>query len=318
MREEQMRNNILAIIFVVLFLLTGKFFIWNNALPQEQTAENPVQDSGFTDMTSTTVTTETTATIISTTMETSATETTVTSETGTTASESTGSTTTALTVMTTTENADSTGETTETSAAAPVEHGVPTNAPEGYFDDALFLGDSRMVGLASFAPIDGATYYATVGLSTYKIDKSTSEVPGTKGQNFQQTLTAKKYGKVYIMLGINEVGNDFSYTINNYRTLIERIRNAQQDAVIYIMSNLHVSANRSMNDKVVNNTVINNFNAELKNLANEVDAYYLDANHLFDDGNGNLNGDYTSDGTHPYAKHYPAWSDWLKSNVIIP
>ena len=44
--------------------------------------------------------------------------------------------------------------------------------------------------------------------------------------------------------------------------------------------------------------------------------YYLDANPLFDDSNGCLAADYTSDGTHPYAKHYLTWADWLRNHTI--
>ena len=76
-------------------------------------------------------------------------------------------------------------------------------APAGYFNDALFIGDSRMVGIATYAPIEGATNFGTVGLSTYKIAEAVSEVPDTKGQTFQQVLGAKKYGKVYLACETN-------------------------------------------------------------------------------------------------------------------
>ena len=40
-----------------------------------------------------------------------------------------------------------------------------TTAPEGYFNDALFIGDSRMVGIQMMETIAGATFFTTVGLS---------------------------------------------------------------------------------------------------------------------------------------------------------
>lgn len=318
----------MALAFTAVFLITGKVFVWKSpSADEEATADTGMTAEVPEETTASSSTSTTDLTVFTTVSETKAyvplephtdsapafTETFAPPETlfTTEASASTGSGTG------TTDTGDTTTSTTTTTTTAPVIKGVPTDAPEGYFNDALFIGDSRTVGLASYAPIDGATYFATVGLSTYKIDKSISEVPGTKGKNFEQVLKAKKYSKVYIMLGINELGMDFNKTIENFEKLIERVQKAQPKTIIYVMANLHVDAGRSSRDAVINNTKINNFNSLLQGLADNKDIYYLDVNPIFDDANGNLTAEYTSDGTHPYAKHYPDWTDWIKSHAII-
>ena len=177
--------------------------------------------------------------------------------------------------------------------------------------DALFIGDSRTVGLMEYAGIDGADYFCTVGMSVYNIHKNSVSVPNIGKVTLTELLNGKKYGKIYIMLGINEVGYKFSSTVEKYSELIEFIKDKQPNAVIFIQANLHVSKSRSDSDKVVNNTAINGLNAELAKLADGKSLFYLDANILFDDEAGGLSADKSGDSTHLYAKYYREWGEWI-------
>ena len=177
--------------------------------------------------------------------------------------------------------------------------------------DALFIGDSRTVGLMEYAGIDGADYFCTVGMSVYNIHKKPVSVPNVGKVTLTELLNSKKYGKIYIMLGINEVGYKFSNTIEKYSELIEFVKSKQSDAVIFIQANLHVTKSRSDSDKVVNNTAINGLNAELAKLADGKSKFYLDANILFDDKTGGLSSDKSNDSTHLYAKYYSEWGKWI-------
>ena len=38
-----------------------------------------------------------------------------------------------------------------------------------YFDDALFIGDSRTVGLCEYGTLKNADYFASTGMSVYKL-----------------------------------------------------------------------------------------------------------------------------------------------------
>ena len=178
-------------------------------------------------------------------------------------------------------------------------------------DDALFIGDSRTVGIMEYAGIDGADYFCTVGMSVYNINKKPVSVPNVGKVTLTELLNSKRYGKIYIMLGINEVGYEFSSTVEKYSELIEFVKGKQSDAVIFIQANLHVTKSRSDSDKVVNNTAINGLNAELAKLADGKSIFYLDANILFDDEAGGLSADKSEDGTHPYANYYKEWGEWI-------
>lgn len=178
-------------------------------------------------------------------------------------------------------------------------------------DDALFIGDSRTVGLSEYSKIDGADFFANVGMSVYNIHKKTVSVPTVGKVTLTELLSNKKYGKVYIMLGVNEIGYDFDKTVAKYKELITFIQEKQPDAKIFIEANLHVAEGRSDSDAVVNNGAINSLNASLSKLADGKDIYYLDANTVFDDENGNLSSEKTEDQTHLYAKYYAEWGTWI-------
>lgn len=191
------------------------------------------------------------------------------------------------------------------------------NAPEGYYDDALFIGDSRTVGLHAFAPIEGATYFDSVGLNVYKVEDTTVEIEGLGEVTLTELLNSRTFGKIYVMLGINELGFDYDTTLSNYKGLIDTIRSLQPESVIFIQANLHVGPDKSNSDTVVNNANIDRFNEAISQFANDIDTVYIDANPVFDDGDGNLKAECTGDGVHLYANFYEDWVDWLNTKAAI-
>lgn len=187
---------------------------------------------------------------------------------------------------------------------------------KSYFDDALFIGDSRTVGISEFGGLNNATFFANTGMSVYNVFDKTVSVPKVGKVKLEQLVTSKKFGKVYIMLGINELGYNSNNTLKKYKELVEYVQKKQINAIIYIEANLHVAAERSNKDQFVNNTNINKFNNEISKLADNKRIFYIDINEKFDDKNGNLSSTYTQDNVHIYAKHYKEWSDWLSQNAV--
>ena len=213
-------------------------------------------------------------------------------------------------------------ENTEKPAAKPeTPETKPSNgyvkAPDGYFDNALIIGDSRAEDLKYYGKIDGADFFTVVGLSIYNVEKKTTEVGGVE-TNLTDLLTKKKYGKIYIITGVNECGYNIKQTVKKYGAFIEKIKELQPDAIIYANANIHLTKKES--DKNIydcNNSNLNALNEGIKGLSDGKTVYYLDVNPIFDDENGNLRSEYTGDGTHLYAKYTIKWADWLKNNVIV-
>lgn len=140
--------------------------------------------------------------------------------------------------------------------AAPEETAEPTPTPEptplqfttvdaSYFDDALFIGDSRTVGIAEYGSLKNATYFADVGLNVYVAQTKAVAVKNVGTVTLPQLLSQKTFGKVYIMLGINELGNDLDDITAKFSSLVDTVRAAQPDAIIFVEANLHVGPSRS-------------------------------------------------------------------------
>ena len=184
-------------------------------------------------------------------------------------------------------------------------------------NDTLFIGDSRTVGLSEYSGIDSADFFATVGMSVYNIHKKPVSVPNVGKLTLNELLSSKKYGKIYLMLGINEMGYDFDTTVAEYGKLIDFIRDKQPEAVIFVQANLHVTKSRSDTDNVINNPAINRFNDAISKFANGNDIFYLDANILFDDEGGNLSADKSQDNAHLYAKYYIDWGRWIMEQTAL-
>ena len=185
-----------------------------------------------------------------------------------------------------------------------------------YFDDALFIGDSRTVGISEYGDLNNATFFANIGMSVYNVFEKNVSVPKVGKLKLEQLLTYKKFGKIYIMLGINELGYNQEKTLKKYKDLLKFIQEKQSNAIIYIEANLHVTAERSNKDKTINNININKINNEISQLADNEKIFFIDVNEKFDDENGNLSSNYTQDNVHIYAKYYKEWSDWLSQNAV--
>lgn len=201
-------------------------------------------------------------------------------------------------------------------ASTSIKFEMPSNSNIS-MEDALFIGDSRTVGLMEYAGIDGADYFCTVGMSVYNIHKEPVSVPNVGEVTLTDLLNSKKYGKIYIMLGINEVGYNFGSTVEKYAELIEFIKSKQTDATIFVQANLHVTKSRSDSDEVINNTAIDGLNEKLSKLADGKNVFYLNANVLFDDDTGSLSSEKTEDSTHLYAKYYKEWGSWIVMQTFL-
>lgn len=205
------------------------------------------------------------------------------------------------------------GETTTTTEVttepAAETQSVFVQSSASYFDDALFIGDSRTVGIKEYGTLQNADYFCSVGLAAYKIDTEYVD-----GNTIDTLLSSKKYGKVYIMLGINEVGNDTEYTFSAYKKLVDKVRELQPDALIYLEGNLHVAT--FAETASISNAGLDALNSRLQTLCDDGRTYYIDINSVFDDENGALTADYSSDGVHVLAKYYTLWCDWLCMNTV--
>ena len=209
--------------------------------------------------------------------------------------------------------AESLATTAATTAAAKANFVTVT---DDYFSDALFIGDSRTDGIRMFSGLNNTTYFCSAGLDFKDAFKKTLSIDKTTKSTLENLLATKKFGKIYIMLGINELGFPMNVIESHATQVIQTVQKYQPGAIIFVQANLHVTKSRSASDKDVNNKRINELNEILKKFANNTNIFYLDANVLFDDEHGALNPKMTSDDTHIHGKYYKTWAEWLKTKGI--
>ncbi len=192
---------------------------------------------------------------------------------------------------------------------------------EDYFVDALFLGDSRTVGLGQYGSLkDIATFYASTGMTIYKLlGAEIVEMPEQQKKiTVEEALQHLNFRKIYIMMGINEVGGGTAESFAKaYGEVIARIQELQPDAIIYIEGILKVTKARSDKGDYINNEAIEARNEAISQLADGEKIFYLDVNQAVCDEDGGLVKDYTSDGVHLKAKYITLWEEYLKDNAVL-
>lgn len=190
--------------------------------------------------------------------------------------------------------------------------------PQDYFDDVLFIGDSRTVGLSEYSYLDNATYYCDTGMSVYSVfDKKIAKIDH-KMVTIDKALKKKEFKKIYIMLGVNELGTGTAKTFAaKYQEMLERIQELAPNTEIVVQAIMKLGKKLSDSDPIYNNPKIVERNAELEKLADNKKIFYLDVNEVLADQDGYLPDEHTFDSIHLLAKYYDVWADYLMSNGII-
>ncbi len=201
--------------------------------------------------------------------------------------------------------------------------GIPSAAfvevTEDYFADALFIGDSRTVGLKEYSGMEQATFYASTGLTVYKVfTEKIVSVPGSKQKiTVEEALSRRQFGKIYFMIGINEMGRGTVDTfMEEYRKVVAHLQELQPDATIFVQAIMRVTTERSRKGDYINNEGINARNEQIAQLADNRKIFYLDVNPLICDETGGMNAAYTFDGVHLKAEYVPIWTDYLAAHGI--
>ena len=217
------------------------------------------------------------------------------------------------------DNGNSAGLETDTVMQSNVDTELVSgfyHADISYFDDALFIGDSRTVGLYEYGGLGNAEVFAHSGMSIYKVFNEEFKLKSGEVTTLETALQTKQFGKIYIMLGINELGYDFQKTVDHFYDAVALIRELQPNALVYIQANLHITNKKSEESDLFNNTNINNFNQAVGELADGKSIFYLDVNPLYDDEEGGLSEEFTTDHAHILGKYYVDWVDFILQNAV--
>jgi len=175
-------------------------------------------------------------------------------------------------------------------------------ADNTFFSDAAIIGNSLVEGLKLYSGLSTLTYYS--GTSVSVVSAMTKQVVD---------IANGSYAKVYIELGINEIGNDVSYFKEQYGLLIDAVRQSQPYADIYIIAILPTSETKS-NEGYFTVERVKMYNQALYELANEKECYYIDAYNALVGSDGYLPADMTWDGVHLVPDYYAVWENCIRTH----
>ena len=194
---------------------------------------------------------------------------------------------------------------------------VQTETSRTSYEDTALVGNSHVSGFFTYNALPGAACYYRVGLNV----NSVFEQPMTQGDDTEtpviELLKNKDFSHIIFFFGENELGwSNREAFIEEYTEVIETARSYCPDAVIYLSAIPPVSAEVSeQNENNTNNTSIQACNEEIKRIAADNDAVYVDAFSALAGENGSLPDDAAADGIHPAEEYTQKWAELLKQSI---
>jgi len=189
--------------------------------------------------------------------------------------------------------------------------------------DAVFIGDSRTDGFHLFSGVTSeATFLDYTGITVYEVMEGKQVIRrGEKKVSILDALEEGSYGKIYIALGINELGywdpQGFSDT---YGALIDAVRESQPDALIYVQAIIPVNTQKCKTNKqpyYVTNEGIAGYNEALAALCAQKEVFFLRVDEPFLDENGETQADLSSDGVHFKKEGYTKWLQYITTHTGV-
>lgn len=173
----------------------------------------------------------------------------------------------------------------------------------------VFLGDSHTESIFLADKFQG---YRTLnkglnGYTTRKILGRINEVVDEKPQ------------KIFLMAGTNDIweGVQTDTTVKNYSLMLDIIKDHVPDCKVYIQSTLPFGEAALKRNYMASNEKVESFNEQLKLLAEEYGAAYLDIASLYKDAEGNLDSRYSTDGIHIRLEYYVPWISVIKEIIMM-
>lgn len=209
-----------------------------------------------------------------------------------------------------------------TAAAVGADIAVPASGAvdDGYFADAVFVGNSRTQGLQMYGGVTGTTFWTNVGLTVSDVFTKQIAQVGSQWLTVADALKQASYSKVYIMLGMNELGWVYESVFkDDYGRIIDTIQESHPDATIYVQSIIPVSHWKETSDSdngTYTNANVIRLQKTLVELCGEKGVNYVNVAEVMQDTDGCLFAEATQDGTHLTPEYCKIWMDYLRTHTV--
>lgn len=234
------------------------------------------------------------------------------------------------------ENSDPVNETEEETEARTLgrENGIPDGGldymdivvPEqavavddSYFEDAVFIGDSRMEGFRNLSGITKGSFVTAVGMELENF-YTDAQIPTAQGNVLvMDALKNINFSKIYMMLGTNELGAyNMKDVKDSYRKVLQDIktRSSSADPVVYVYSVVYVEEALVQTGDYVNNANVDAVNLEIMQMCKEEGYHYINLNEVLSNGWHSLISGAADDGIHLNQEYSQKWLEYTKTHYI--
>lgn len=181
-----------------------------------------------------------------------------------------------------------------------------------YYDDALFVGDSRMGPLALYGSYENQEVYYIEGLFLNKIEITKLEDQDT----ILDKINASQKHNLYLMFGLNEIGwEDYQVFIDQYSAFIQRLKQDKADMNIYVFL-LYTPDHTLTIDKQAINEAVYNGNILLKKMCYDNQVYCLDMDPYFALNDHKIDETFAQDGIHLNAEGIKLFEEFIECHVV--
>lgn len=234
----------------------------------------------------------------------------------------------------------SAGESSSEASSAKPANTTPAGAlaegdrvADSYFDDAVFIGDSVSLKLTKYITAQrnagktdlGKAQFLTIGnMGSGNAQKSmedeTCVLPTYNGQKMylEDSVAAMGAKKVYIMLGMNDVGlYGVEDSVANMTSLLAKIKEKSPEASIFVQSATPIVAGKEKGTWNNENFLL--YNEKLLEMCKEKGYYYVDVSSVMRLEDGSLKPEFCSDpdnmGVHFSDVGCQSWIDYLYTHT---
>lgn len=186
---------------------------------------------------------------------------------------------------------------------------------DDYFADAAFFGNSLVDGLHIFGGLTQGNFFAMTSANVISVE-STMDATRSDGSaaTMLDALLEEDYAKIYVLLGINELGFDVDVFVDMYASLLGKIQAGEPQAQIFVMALTPITQWRSDADALFTQERVQTFNTAIQTMTEEEGYIYLDLFDALSDEEGFLPAERSTDGVHFTPDTYLDWAEYLRRN----
>lgn len=184
------------------------------------------------------------------------------------------------------------------------------------YNNTLIIGDSRIEGFKLYSGVKNANYFCVKAITIEEIAEGKKLTINGNSVSVFDLLDSGTYEKVIVSVGLNELGwVHIDKFLEYYGYLIDKIKEKQPDATVYLQAVLPVSKAKNDSDKIYNNAQIYWYNENIIKLASEKGVEFVNPAAALVDEQGYLVAQATTDGVHFNSEYCKVWAKYLAGLV---